>query len=453
MGNTYLQDLVDYFHSYSVEDIDAESLHKVKRSLIDYLGCTIYAAKHDCCPETLALIRAMGQGEGTASIWGQSERVLPALAAFANGARTSNIELDDCSGIGASVHPGVYVWSAALAAWEHTGANVQDVLRAVVFGYDICLRLGLLATAKVRELGLHGPGLVGGLAAAATAGLIYGLNPQQLHHALALAGSLLPVCPFVSFLEGADAKDFYGGWGAYLGLIAVQGAKQGLTGPLQILDGPKSLKAIFAGDKGMDVQPGAHFFINDISFKEFPACYSVHPAMTVVLDLLDQHPIDPAQIEGVMVATYPYSYELDQGVGADLNPSSARLSLSYTVAYTLLEGRLSPEAFTPKKLQDERYLALREKVKVERHDAYGTGPFARRGSIVSIHLKDGSVIQGETDAPRWKVPPADEELIGKFRALTHDTLSAEKQQFLVDFVFKLEEQTSLAPLISCLREI
>ena len=116
------------------------------------------------------------------------------------------------------------------------------------------------------------------------------------------------------------------------------------------------------------------------------------------------------------------------------------------MAYTLLEGRLSPEAFTPKKLQDERYLALREKVKVERHDAYGTGPFARRGSIVSIRLKDGSVIQGETDAPRWKVPPADEELIGKFRALTHDTLSAEKQQFLVDFMFCLLYTSSQAKM-------
>ncbi|NLW16257.1 MAG: MmgE/PrpD family protein [Firmicutes bacterium] len=170
MGKTYLQDLVEYFHGYKVEDIDARSLHQVKRALIDYLGCSIYAAKHDCCPELLALIMAMGQGEGTASIWGQPQLVAPALAAFANGARTSNIELDDCSGIGASVHPGVYVWSAAFAAYEHTGAAVSDVLRAVVFGYDICLRLGLMATDKVRELGLHGPGLVGGLAAAATAG-------------------------------------------------------------------------------------------------------------------------------------------------------------------------------------------------------------------------------------------------------------------------------------------
>ncbi|NLW16258.1 MAG: MmgE/PrpD family protein [Firmicutes bacterium] len=274
-----------------------------------------------------------------------------------------------------------------------------------------------------------------------------------MHHALALTASLLPVCPFVSFIEGADAKDFYGGWGAYLCLIAVEGAKKGLTGPIHILDGPKSLKAIFAGEKGTDVPPGDHFFINDISFKEFPACYSVHPAMTVVLDLLSRHPINPEQIVEVEVATYPYSYDLDQGVGDDLNPSSARLSLSYTVAYALIEGRLSPEAFTPEKLQDKRYLALREKVKVIKHQAYGTGPFGKRGSIVSIRLQDGSVLRGETDAPRWKVPPTDEELVGKFRALTQDACGSEKQQFLVDLVWQLEKQTSLTPLIRSLREL
>ncbi len=453
MGNNYLQDLVGYFHSYKAQDIDAETLRQVKRTLIDYLGCSIYAAKHDCCPQLLNLIKSMGRGEGTTSIWGEREKVLPALAAFANGARTSNIELDDCSGIGASVHPGVYVWSAALAAGEHMEAAVADVLPAVVFGYDICMRLGLMATAKVRDLGLHGPGLVGGLAAAATAGMIYGLSPEQLQHALALAGSLLPLCPFVSFIEGADAKDFYGGWGAYLGLVAVEGAKQGLTGARGILDGPKSLKAIFADDRAADAPPGSHLYINDISFKEFPACYSVHPAMTVVLDLVEHHPIDPDQIQEVLVDTYPYSYDLDKGVGDDLNPSSARLSLSYTVAYALIEGCLSPEAFTPEKLRDERYLTLRKKIKVTKNEAYGAGPFGRRGCIISIRFQNGALIQGETDAPRWKVPPADDQLVDKFRTLTQGALTPEKQQLLLDFVWQLEKQTGLEPLLKCLREL
>ena len=453
MGKTYLETIVEYFHSYNVQDIDAQSLHQAKRCLIDYLGCSIYAAKHDCCPGLLDLIADMGPGKGMASIWGKPELTSPALAAFANAARTSNIELDDCSAIGASVHPGVYVWSAALAAWENSGANVEDVLRAVVFGYDVCLRMGLMATDKVRELGLHGPGLVGGLGAAATAGLLYGLNIEQLHNALALTASLLPVCPFVSFLEGADAKDFYGGWGAYLGMIAVEGAKKGLTGPAHILDGPKSLNAIFAGQKGTDVKPGEHFFINDTSFKEFSACHSVHPAMTVILDLQAKHSIDPQQIAEITVATYPYSYELDQGVGAELNPSSARLSLSYTVAYALIEGRLSPDAFTPEKLRDDRYLALRNRVIVKKYDAYGTGPFGIRGSIVTIRMRDGSVIRGETDAPRWKDAPSDAALVEKYRTLTADAITKEEQQFVVDFVFAIEKQDSLQPLVRVLRGV
>lgn len=453
MANDYLLDIVEYFHGYKFEDIDSGALQQVKRGLLDYLGCSIYAAKHDSCPGLMELIAEMAPAKGVASVWAEQELTSPALATFANAARTSNIELDDGSGIGASVHPGVYVWSAALAAWEHTDASVNDVIRAVVFGYDVCLRMGLLATDQVRELGLHGPGLVGGLAAAATAGLVSGLNVEQLYNAISITASLLPVCPFISFLEGADAKDFYGGWGAYLAWTAVAAAEKGLTGPARILDGPKSLSAIFAGKKGKDVAPGAHFYIKDASFKEFPACYSVHPAMGLILDLQAKHDFKPEQITSVSVAAYPYAYELHQGVGPEMNPSSARLSLSYTVAYMLIEGELSPAAFTPENIRSAKYQALGEKITVKRHDAYGAGPFAVRGTIIEIQLLDGTVIKGETSGARWSTPPSDDELINKFSSLVVDALDEAEQQFLIDFVFNLDQQTTLQALIDLLRDI
>lgn len=432
----YISQLAGYFAGCRAEDFDEETRHQVRRCLLDYLGCAVFAAEHRCSQEFMELIAKLGPGEGKASVWGSKEKLSPMLAAFANAVRTSSIEMDDCSGIGASVHPGVYVMSSALAMWESQGAAEEDFIRAVVCGYDVCMRMGLLATEKVRELGLHGPGLVGGIAAAAAAGILKGLSAEKLYHALCITASLVPVCPFTSFMEGADAKDLYGGWGVYLGMFAVEAADLGLTGPRHILEGEKSLAWLFFGTQGIGEKPGTHFYINDISFKEFSACHSVHPAMTAIRQLLDEQPLDTDQIKRVVVRTYPYSYALNEGVKEPLNSSSARLSLAFTTSVALLEGELSPTAFLPEGLSDERYLRLSKKVKVEKNDGYGDGPFSIRGTGVTVYMEDGTVYEKEVTGSRWDQPPCDQELTRKFLILTEDGLNREEAQKVCSFAME-----------------
>lgn len=432
----YIPQLVDYFVNCKIEDFDEETRHQVRRCLLDYLGCAVFAAEHGCSQDFMKLIYRLGPGEGRASIWGQRERLSPILAAFANAVRTSSIEMDDCSGIGASVHPGVYVMSSALAVWEASGASEEDFIRAVVFGYDVCMRMGLLATERVRELGLHGPGMVGGMAAAAAAGLLKGLSSDKLYDALCMTASLLPVCPFTTFMEGADAKDLYGGWGVYLGMFSVEAAEMGLTGPHHLLDGPKSLSWLFSGTQGTSVVPGSHFYINDISFKEFSACHSVHPAMTAIRKILEKYPLDAADIKHVTVSTYPYSYALNEGVKEPLSSSSARLSLTFTTAVALWEGKLSPAAFLPDGLSDERYCALSQKISVEKNDGYGDGPFSIRGTKITVWLKDGTIYEEEVLGSQWDQAPGDQELIDKFFSLTDGCIGKDQAEKVKKFAME-----------------
>ncbi len=421
----YLYCLADYFVRCGADDLGEEVSRQVERCLLDYLGCAVFAAAYDCSPECTDLIYSMGPGSRKSSVWGRTEKLAPALAACANAARVSSIELDDCSGIGASVHPGVYVMSSSLALWEACEGKEADFIRAAAFGYDVCMRMGLLATERVRELGLHGPGLVGGMAAAASASILLGLDTEQTCSALRMASSLLPLCPFSAFMEGASVKDLYGGWGVMLGLLAAEAAKKGMTGPVHVIEGAKSLACIFAGDRGIDVEPGTHFYINDVSFKQFSACHSVHPAMTAVQRLLEEHPLVPEEIKEVTVATYPYSYALNEGVHEPLNASSARLSLPFTVAVALIEGHLSPLAFLPDGLSNPRYLALSRKVRVEKNEAYGDGPFGIRGTRLTVTMRDGSVYEKEVLAPNWEKAPDNEALLEKFRSLSKPYLDGE----------------------------
>ena len=428
----YLRGLADYFAACRVEDLDDATLHEVRRCLLDHLGCAAFAAGYGLC-ETLVqqIMSLVPESPERVSVWGETRTTSAWAAAFANATRTSNIELDDCSGIGASVHPGVYIWSSVLAQAEVFGSSGSEVIRAAAFGYELCMRLGLLATGQMRRFGLHGPGFVGALGVAGASALLRGLDGAGIENALCIAASLLPVCPFTSFMEGADSKDLYGGWGVALGIFAAQSAAAGLTGPKHILEGEKSLREFFAGEKGLDVEPGSHFYINDISFKQFSACHSVHPAVTAVKRLLARESFDTDDIESVTVSTYPYSYALNAGVTDPLTPSSARLCLPYTVSVALIEGDLPPKAFWPEHLGDPRVAALRGRITVTCNESYGDGPFGVRGCGIDITLKDGRQLHEETTSCEWDTAPSDEALAGKFRLLAQDALGAEACDRLV----------------------
>jgi 2-methylcitrate dehydratase PrpD len=441
MANAYFRTLAEHFCALKPADIDNETLHQFKRCLLDYSGCAVFTAAHKFQPALTDLAYSMGPGEGASTVWGEKRLLSPALAAFVNAGRTSHIELDDGSTMGAAVHPGVYVMSAALAAGENTGAENKTIILGVLFGYDVCFRMGLLATERERELGLHGPGLVGGLGAAAAGGFVAGLPVDALCNAFGITGALLPLCPFVSFIEGADSKDFYGAWPGYLGLTAVAAAGRGLSGPEGILDGEKSLRSIFSGEKGTTYPPGEPYFINKTGFKEFSACASVHPAISALLAIMEEHRFKPEEVNIINVSTYPYSYDLTRGVKEPLNPSSARLSLPWTIAATILDGGLFPGAFFPGRLKDPATSALSRLVKVEKQESYGDGPFSVRGSIVEVRLKDGRVLTKEAKGSRWGDTPSDELLLKKFHSLASCGLDRTCRQDLIDCIFDFENRS------------
>src|SRR5499427_10203824 len=72
----------------------------------------------------------------------QARTLNPQHATFLNVAYGSSFDGDDTH-VGAMLHPGVAVWSAALAVGEHVGASGAEVVAAVVAGYETAIRIGL----------------------------------------------------------------------------------------------------------------------------------------------------------------------------------------------------------------------------------------------------------------------------------------------------------------------
>ena len=453
MEKTYIRKIIEHFYRVPFEALTETTIHQVKRSFMDYLGCTIYSAKHDCRRPLVDFICDFSAA-GNSTPWGLHRKINGAGAGAANACRTSSLELDDVSGVNASVHPGVYVWSAAIEAWKQHPCDMQTFIKAIVFGYDLCIRMGMLSGESVREFGVHGPGMCGGFAAAATASLILGLTEDEAENAICTVGALLPLCPFISFIEGADSKDMYGGFGVYQALFAAEGAKRGLTGPSRVLEGPKGIKGFFRLERGMDMEPGEEYFIDSISFKEFSACFSVHPAMAAILEMQSKHDIAAEEIESAHVEVYPYSYALSMGTDlGQLNQASARLSVPYCVAFALTEGGLPPAAFEEECLKDHRYLSLAERITIGNHLEYGEGPYGIRGTSIELHMKNGAVYTEEALHSRWNDGPTDEQLKGKFLSLTAGALDAAQQSAMLEHIDRMEEPSHLEAVLEMMAKV
>ncbi len=427
----YLDSILDYYDSLSFDQLDAATVHQVCRSFLDYFGCAIYTAKNACCAPLVELILSMGAA-GEQTVFGSERKSCFASAACANACRVSNIEMDDGSGINAAVHPGLYVWTAAAAAYEKQPCDAETLVKAVVFGYDLCMRLGMLAAKNVSSFDLHGPGLSGGFGAAAAAGTILGLNREQMANAVGITGALLPICPFVSFIRGTDNKDLYGGWGVYLALMAVEAAKRGLTGPKDIMDGVKSLKAFYSDGRGTDTALGEMYYINVIGFKEYPACLAVHPSMTAIERLREKNHFSASDVACVNARVHKGAYVLSSGVRLPLTPTSARLYLPYCIAVELVEGRLRPEYFNEDRLKHAAYGDLAERVRIEEEPAYAPERGGMPSCRMTIELKDGRVLSEEVKGVRWCVSGASNEgLKKKFRMLTEGILDEKEQERII----------------------
>ena len=97
-------------------------------------------------------------------------------AAWCNGVLANVLDYDDGHRL-TKGHPGAVVIPAALAAAQLADATAEELLLAVVVGYEIAIRAGVALHA--RDDGYHASGAWGGLGAAAAAARLLGLGRDR----------------------------------------------------------------------------------------------------------------------------------------------------------------------------------------------------------------------------------------------------------------------------------
>ncbi len=318
--------------------------------LADDLSLAIAVAENDFGRRLHSALQALYGGSAGIRLGPVVEGLPPAESAFFLGSLIHSVEQDDTH-VPSIVHGGaVLIPAALLAAVSHrrTGA---DLLRALVLGWELLIRLGLHAPGAFQARGFQASAVLGPIAAAIVAGWLQGLKADQLGHAIGIALSF-SAGPLTYLENGAESKKLHLGWAARSGLVAAQLAAAGITGPSDVVGSNLSVFELFAASQpvagdGLLGDFGERWHLREVSFKAWPCCHYlqgfIEALETLRLEagsrpLLSLHMHVPEQVAPLLCLP-------SDRRNAPSTDIDARFSLPYVVKALLLDGAIDAGTF------------------------------------------------------------------------------------------------------------
>jgi len=417
--------------------LPADVQRQAKRCLLDTLGALL--AGHQTPVAGLMHAFAMDQfGGDEASILVRGGKTSAAGAALVNGFANNALDIDD-SYRPIKGHPGAGILPVILAAGEIAPATSgRDFLAALVVGYEVAIRAGLIRHATATTY--HSSGSWGAIGGAAAAGRLLGLDRNKLGHALGAAEYHAPIAPMMKCIAyPAMGKDSIG-WGCLVAMLSVKMAAGGFTGSNPIFDDTPDMKWIDS--------LGHTYEMLQLYFKPYAACRWAQPGIDGALQIMAAHQLDPAEIEKITVFTFAESAALSTAYPE--NTEEAQYNIAYPIAAALLDGEVGPAQVLPPRLSGKDIHAMMDRIRIVAEDRFQTEFPAKAESEVEITTRGGTVYNSGVMAARWDAhgnSPTDAELEQKFLWLVTPILGKPSANALVNLIQTFEQVESLNTLI------
>jgi 2-methylcitrate dehydratase PrpD len=431
------------------EELDLPLVNTIKKSLLDGVGCGLYGGCLPWCQIVNDFIKEQ-RGKKESTLWLQKFKGPSMNVSLGLGTMIHSFDYDDYHQ--AKVHPGAVVIPAAIAMGERMGASGKAALTAMVAGYETMIRVSLATGPNASRLkGWHLTGTTGTFGAAAAAGNLLGLDPDGMASALGMAGTQSAgLWAFTA--DGAMSKRFHAGRSSQSGIMGALLAQKGYKGPTQILeaeDGGFCRATSDRVDFSLAIDGlGEKFLSGEVNIKPYACCASAHSAIDAVRDLVQAHKIVPPDIERIFVKTARgvkvqcgFSYE-------PLSILQAQMSLQYTIAVFLLEGKALVEQFTEEKISDPKILELANRVEVVLDDEVEKVYPDRFANKVEILLRSGERFETRVDFAKGSSerPMSFEEVAGKFESLAGRVITKKRIDTIVETIEKIEKLVDIRGL-------
>jgi 2-methylcitrate dehydratase PrpD len=429
--------------------LDDEVRHYARRHLLDTVGVMISGAQGNIATQAESVLIAT-RPAGNVPVAGRARRADLIDAAFLGGTAAHGIELDDGYTKG-SVHPGCTVVPAILSAGYVKKASGAQLIEAMVAGYETVTAIGRAVHPDLRHRGFHPTGAVAVFGAAMAVGKLRGLTPQQLSHALGIAGS--SSAGLFAFVNGgADIKRLHAGHASREGLQAALLAEAGVEGPPAVIEARDGFMQAYAynADRARPVElpPTVPFGITDCYIKPNPCCRHIQPAVEALIAILNDEKIASDEVKHVAVETYRIAAE-HAGTGWD-DYASAQLSFKYLMALALKFRGIKVAYFEDAIRNDPGWSALAAKFEISApHEIDRLYPKLRPARVTVTTPKGKFVKQADEAMGSRLVPLDDDGLKAKFIGLVEPVHGAKAQE-LAQRLWDIDQAADVTPLIDAL---
>lgn len=392
--------LASFAATLQFETIPHDVLRRAEDLLLDWAGSAL-AGKGARPVETIARYaeKMGGIDAGPCEILISRSHATPMFAAMVNAAASHYAEQDDVHN-GSVFHPAAVVFPAALAVAQALGRSGRELLTAVVAGYEVGIRVGeFLGRPHYRIF--HTTGTAGTLAAAAAAGRLLNLTPEQMLHAFGSAGT--QAAGLWEFLrDAADSKQLHSAKAASDGLMSAYLAQAGFTGARRILEGAQGMGAGMTRDadpaKLID-RLGFRWTLAETSFKFHASCRHTHPAADALQQVMREHRLTPDRIARVDCHVHQGAIDV---LGPVTNPQTvhqAKFSMGTVLSLIAEFGSAGLTEFDSG-FNTQRVAEFRGKVHMMLDKEVDQAYPARWIGKVTVSTTDGRTLHGRVDEPK-----------------------------------------------------
>ena len=424
------------------EDIPAEGVAIVKRSLLDWIGCALVGTTRPAARIIADYTREQG-GTPQARLIATDIRTTSINAAFANGV-VGHLEDFDDSG----AHPASYLTPAVLALGEELRLPGKQVVSAWAVGHEISARIG---AGLHPDRAFHTTAIYGTMGAAAAASKLMALDAHRTRMALGIAAS---EAAGVMRNFGTMTKAFHPGNAARSGVVAVKLAARGYLADPDIIEARYGYADCFGGETcslpamTQSLGEASLLVTKPPAIKAWPTCSSNHQSLTAIFELRQRHAIRPEDIERV-----EHYGPIAPGTGSlqrweARNGLEGKFCLEYNIAAAFIDGKVDLATFTDEHVRRGDLQAFMKKVhRFQDPEAALHSARTREGldaARLRVLMKDGTLHDIKL-GPRLTLKG--EAVIEKFRGNASLVLDTKAVERVVSLVQGLEGLAGIGDLL------
>jgi 2-methylcitrate dehydratase PrpD len=388
--------LAEFFTQVSYVDLPPQTVEHAAMLIASTIASAALGSGIGSATIMRALARERG-GTPAASIWFDPGPKLSVADAAQVNAVMSDAAASDDSDLRNIVHAGTTLVATTLATAERTGASGQDVLTAIVLGYEASGRIGAAITPGFRHQGFHG--CLGAIfAGAVAAGRLLGLDAASMTQAIALSAT--SIGGLAAAANTSVAREYHAGLAAMLGVHAALAAQKGYVAEERILEMRQGFFEVYGGTNGEGVTHdlGNEWdIITDMAIKLVPGGHPSHALAEAAANAASAGHLSPDDVETIILSRPGVT-----ALSGPLHPTDL-IGMAHSPAYFLAAG-VADQNFswvhaTEAKITDPIIHRLIDKVRVgapptEHGERY------KQGATVTIRTKDGRTFSSTVYAPK-----------------------------------------------------